>query len=83
MFRGKLIPSELEFMIIKSIENNEVPFLVALTAGTTVLGAFDPIVPVADICQKYKLWLHVDVRIHISQVFYFLKVHLKLKFNLI
>jgi glutamate/tyrosine decarboxylase-like PLP-dependent enzyme len=48
-------------MIVKSLENNEKPFMVALTAGTTVLGAFDPIDPVADICKKYDLWLHVDV----------------------
>lgn len=32
------------------------------TAGTTVYGAFDPINDIADICEKYKIWLHVDVR---------------------
>ena len=48
-------------MIIESKSSNEIPFLVALTAGTTVLGAFDPIEPVADICKKYNLWLHIDV----------------------
>jgi glutamate/tyrosine decarboxylase-like PLP-dependent enzyme len=48
-------------MIVKSLEDNEKPFMVALTAGTTVLGAFDPIDSVADICKKYDLWLHVDV----------------------
>ena len=48
-------------MIQESLALNEYPFLVALTAGTTVLGAFDPIDLVADLCEKYNLWLHIDV----------------------
>ena len=56
-----MIPEKLEQMIQESLALNEAPFLVTLTAGTTVLGAFDPIDPVADICQTYKLWLHIDV----------------------
>ncbi|CAF2104078.1 unnamed protein product [Rotaria magnacalcarata] len=35
-------------------------FFVAITAGTTVFGAFDPIEEVSVICRKYKVWLHVD-----------------------
>lgn len=27
-------------------------------------GAFDPIIPLADICEKYNMWLHVDVSGH-------------------
>lgn len=38
-----------------------VPFLVSATAGTTVYGAFDPLIAIADICKKYKIWMHVDV----------------------
>jgi glutamate/tyrosine decarboxylase-like PLP-dependent enzyme len=30
------------------------------TAGTTVLGAFDPIEDMAKIAKKYKIRLHVD-----------------------
>ena len=36
------------------------PYLVNATAGSTVLGAYDPLDAIADICQKYKLWMHVD-----------------------
>lgn len=28
--------------------------------GTTVLGAFDPLEKIADLCEKYKIWMHVD-----------------------
>lgn len=48
-------------MIISCNSQNEVPLLVSLTSGTTVFGAFDQIRPVAGICEKYKIWLHVDV----------------------
>ncbi|XP_078192698.1 cysteine sulfinic acid decarboxylase isoform X8 [Callithrix jacchus] len=37
-----------------------VPFLVSATSGTTVLGAFDPLEAIADVCQRHGLWLHVD-----------------------
>lgn len=36
------------------------PYLVNATAGTTVFGVYDPLDKIADICQKYRLWMHVD-----------------------
>ncbi|XP_065220703.1 cysteine sulfinic acid decarboxylase-like [Planococcus citri] len=51
--------------LLQLIENysqrpNYHPFMVIGTAGTTVLGTFDPIEEIAAICSKYKLWFHVD-----------------------
>ena len=57
---GKMIPAELENQIKKDIKNGGIPTYVNATAGTTVLGAFDPIDKIADITERYNIWLHVD-----------------------
>jgi len=58
--RGCMIPEELEKAVVQCLADGKEPLLVNATAGTTVLGAFDPLHPIADVCQKYGLWLHVD-----------------------
>jgi len=57
---GRVEVSHLEKMIEQDIVDGGLPVMVNLTAGTTVLGAFDPIRPVSEICKKYNMWLHVD-----------------------
>lgn len=57
---GRMIPEKLEEQILADITDGFVPTYVNATAGTTVLGAFDPIDEIADITEKYKIWLHVD-----------------------
>ncbi|KAK4497355.1 hypothetical protein PRZ48_011806 [Zasmidium cellare] len=58
--RGCMRPDALDTAIRKAKEAGETPFYVNATAGTTVLGSFDPIDAIADVCQKHGLWLHVD-----------------------
>jgi len=58
--KGRMIPQLLEEQIIDDLQNGGIPTYVNATAGTTVLGAFDPIDKIADITEKYNIWLHVD-----------------------
>ncbi|MDJ0901600.1 MAG: aminotransferase class V-fold PLP-dependent enzyme [Xenococcus sp. MO_188.B8] len=57
---GKMISEALEVAIQKSLSEEKTPFFVGATAGTTVLGAFDPLPAIAEITSQYGLWLHVD-----------------------
>jgi glutamate/tyrosine decarboxylase-like PLP-dependent enzyme len=55
-----MIPSELEKLVQKALSENRTPFYVNATAGTTVMGSFDPFEDIAAICRRYNLWLHID-----------------------
>ncbi|MCP9258488.1 Glutamate decarboxylase 1 [Dirofilaria immitis] len=57
---GRMIPEALEQRIVQCKRDGMEPFFVCATAGTTVYGAWDPIPQIADICNRHKLWLHVD-----------------------
>ena len=57
---GRMDTEALELAIQTAIRENKTPFFIGATAGTTVLGAFDPIEDIANIASKYNLWLHVD-----------------------
>ncbi|MFO7557435.1 MAG: aminotransferase class V-fold PLP-dependent enzyme [Desulfobacterales bacterium] len=57
---GCMVPEILEKAIQESINQNETPFFIAATAGTTLLGGFDPIDAISQIARKYNIWLHVD-----------------------
>src|SRR6218665_718422 len=60
VFRGKMMASDLDQKIEKAKAEGAKPFFVGAMAGTTVLGAFDSLNEIADVCEKHKLWLHVD-----------------------
>jgi len=58
--RGQIDIVSLEKEIKKDIDRGLTPFYLNATAGTTVLGAFDPVKKLVNICKRYKIWLHLD-----------------------
>ncbi|KAL8907482.1 MAG: hypothetical protein Q9207_001386 [Kuettlingeria erythrocarpa] len=57
---GQMDPSALETLIEKAKGDGKTPFYVNATAGTTVLGSYDPIRAISKICRAENLWLHLD-----------------------
>eukprot|EP01087_Luapelamoeba_hula_P005592 TRINITY_DN1563_c0_g1_i2.p1 TRINITY_DN1563_c0_g1~~TRINITY_DN1563_c0_g1_i2.p1 ORF type:complete len:375 (-),score=51.28 TRINITY_DN1563_c0_g1_i2:429-1553(-) len=57
---GKMCPKALDAAITKAKEEGFTPFCVNATCGTTVLGVFEDLEAIADVCEKHKVWMHVD-----------------------
>ncbi len=58
--RGRMVPAELERAMTECKAAGQIPFFVNATAGSTVMGAFDPIDELAAVCARHGVWLHVD-----------------------
>ena len=58
--QGRILADALKTEIETSLTKGHQPFFIGLTAGTTVVGAFDPIAPCSEIARKHNLWLHID-----------------------
>jgi aromatic-L-amino-acid decarboxylase len=53
-------PARLRKCILDDIHSGYIPLCVVAALGTTGTLAIDPLEPLAEICEKYDLWLHVD-----------------------
>ncbi|CAI9724269.1 cysteine sulfinic acid decarboxylase-like [Octopus vulgaris] len=58
--KGKMSVKHLQNAVELSLKQGLNPIAVVATAGTTVLGAFDPLNEIADVCAQHNMWLHVD-----------------------
>ncbi|MCJ1308600.1 hypothetical protein MMC25_002253 [Agyrium rufum] len=57
---GRMSASELEKQVEKAAGEGFTPFYVNATAGTTVLGSYDPFTEISNVCKKHNLWMHID-----------------------
>eukprot|EP00357_Protocruzia_adherens_P005946 CAMPEP_0114979172 /NCGR_PEP_ID=MMETSP0216-20121206/4219_1 /TAXON_ID=223996 /ORGANISM="Protocruzia adherens, Strain Boccale" /LENGTH=501 /DNA_ID=CAMNT_0002340459 /DNA_START=141 /DNA_END=1646 /DNA_ORIENTATION=- len=58
--QGRMKPEALEAAIQDCMSMGLTPFMVNATVATTVVGAIDPLDEIAEICEKYDIWMHVD-----------------------
>lgn len=56
----RLKPGELERAIKADLAASYHPLFVCATVGTTSTTSIDPVPAIADIAQRYRLWLHID-----------------------
>jgi aromatic-L-amino-acid decarboxylase len=56
----RMRPDVLASLIEKDLADGLKPCCVAATVGTTSTTSVDPVPAIAEICQRYKIWLHVD-----------------------
>ncbi len=57
---GRMDVADLRRLIDEDRAAGRLPFFINATAGTTVLGAFDPIPEISRVAADEGLWLHVD-----------------------
>ncbi len=56
----RMRPEDLEQAIENDLKNRKAPLAVVATLGTTSSTAVDQLEPIARICRKYDIWLHID-----------------------
>ena len=56
----EMIPEKLAEAIEEDIDEGYLPICIIPTIGTTSTSSSDPVDAIADICEKYGIWLHVD-----------------------
>lgn len=58
---GCMLAEDLDAKMRAAVEKGQTPFFVSTTAGTTVMGGFDPFQKVHQVCKKFgNVWMHVD-----------------------
>ena len=51
---------KLQHAMEDAVQKGLIPIAVVATAGTTDFGSIDPLTTIAELCQHYDIWFHVD-----------------------
>lgn len=57
---GRMSVPDLQGAIVDALAKGRPTVAIAATAGTTDLGAIDPLAGIADLAKMHRVWLHVD-----------------------
>ncbi|KAK3321655.1 pyridoxal phosphate-dependent transferase [Apodospora peruviana] len=57
---GRMDASALRGLVVRAKAEGRTPLYVNATAGTTVLGSYDPFEEIAAVCRDHGLWMHID-----------------------
>lgn len=52
---------KMVYLLLVCVFQGALPFPISCTSGTMVQATFDQLDTIADMCEKHKLWMHVDV----------------------
>jgi aromatic-L-amino-acid/L-tryptophan decarboxylase len=58
--QGRLNITSLKELVEQDFEKGLKPFFIIGTAGTTSVGAIDPLIEIGSYCREHELWFHVD-----------------------
>ena len=72
---GRMISSELSSQIERAKREGYSPIYVNATAGSTVLGSYDPFSELAQFCRTHSIWLHIDASWGGPAIFSSLQAH--------
>jgi glutamate/tyrosine decarboxylase-like PLP-dependent enzyme len=56
----RMLTEDLRRAILLDLRNGNAPIAVVASTGTTATGSIDPLAAIAEICNEFGLWLHID-----------------------
>ena len=57
---GRMLIDGLQLAIDEDIRKSILPMAIVANAGTTNMGAIDPLLAIGNIARKYNIWFHID-----------------------